>query len=56
VRSIRLARPAHLDDPAVDELIAHAIARAQSPFPGSGAPRTVIRSVSEKQRPRRPKA
>ena len=55
VRSIRLSGPAHLDHPDVETLIAHAIEKAPSPFPGAGAPRTVIRSVSKKQRSRRPR-
>ena len=54
VRSIRLTDPAHLDDPDVESFLALAIGAAEPPFPGSGAPRTVIRSVSDKQRPRRP--
>jgi hypothetical protein len=55
VRNIRLTGPGHLAEPDVEALISQAIARADPAFPGGGAPRTVIRSISAKQRPRRPR-
>lgn len=56
VRNVRLSSPAQLDDPYVETLISAAIDAASPGFPGEGRePATVIRSVSAKQRPRRPK-
>lgn len=55
VRNIRLMRgPSHLTDRDVLRMIHLAIAAADPPFPG-GKIRTTIKSVSAKQRPRRPK-
>jgi hypothetical protein len=55
VRNIRLQSPADLDEPDVKEFITLAIAQAAPPFPPEGgAQRTVIRSISSKQRSRRP--
>lgn len=55
VRNIRLSSPSHLDDPDVDELVGAAIAAAVPAFARDGTePRTVIKSISAKQRPRRP--
>jgi hypothetical protein len=55
VRNIRLQSPEHLDEPAVKDFITLAIAAATPPFPpGGGKQQTVIRSISAKQRPRRP--
>jgi len=56
VRNIRLTAPEHLEDPDVHRLVSDAIAAAAPSFPGDGAPHTVVRSVSAKQRPRRPSA
>jgi hypothetical protein len=56
VRNIRLTAREHLEDPDVHHLVGAAIAAAAPPFPGGGAPRTIVRSVSAKQRPRRPPA
>lgn len=56
VRNVRLIPPMHLDEPEVQRLIADAIAAAKPDFPGDGAPRTIIKSVSAKQRPRRPRS
>ena len=54
VRNIRLQSPAHLDDPDVCGFVKLAIAGAKPRFPAEGgAPKTVIRSISAKQRPRR---
>lgn len=54
VRTIRLTGAAHLDDPDVERFLALAIGGARPAFPGHGLPRTVIRSISAKQRSRRP--
>lgn len=53
-RHIRLENAAVLDRPAVKALMAQAIKRAVVPFDRSVPGRLVIRSVSAKQRPRRP--
>ncbi|HEX9577329.1 MAG TPA: hypothetical protein VF993_06230 [Myxococcales bacterium] len=53
VRSIRLESERDLDKPPVRALMAQAIARAREPLPAKGRGRTVIRSVSATQRPRR---
>jgi hypothetical protein len=53
-RHIVLGSAADLDDPAVRELIAQALERAVKPFDGTIRSRLVIRSISAKQRPRRP--
>jgi len=56
VRNMHLSSPAHLDDPDVERLIDAAIAAAAPGFPADGRePQTVIKSISAKQRPRRPK-
>ena len=54
VRNIRLGDPADIDTPAIRELIAHAVATSPQPFDTATAGRMVIKSISEKQRPRRP--
>lgn len=54
VRNIRLREPADIDTPAVRELIAHAIATSPKPFDVASPGRMVIKSISAKQRPRRP--
>ena len=56
VRHIVLERPAVLEKPAVRALIAHALERAAKPLDGTRRGRIVIRSVSTRQRPRRPAA
>ncbi|MEO8580832.1 MAG: hypothetical protein ABI469_11330 [Gemmatimonadales bacterium] len=56
VRNVRLIPPMHFDEPEVQRLITDAIAGAKPVFPGDGAPRTIIKSVSAKQRPRRPRS
>ena len=47
--------PETLDQPAVQALMAHALKRANPPFDLTRPNRVVIKSVSVKQRPRRPK-
>ena len=55
VRNIQLSSPAQLDDPEVESLVAAAIAAASPGYPREGGvPNTTIKSVSAKQRPRRP--
>lgn len=55
VRNIRLKEPAHLEEPDVQHLIRQALAGATPSFPsGDGRQKTVIKSISAKQRPRRP--
>jgi hypothetical protein len=54
VRNIRLAGAKDLDRPEVRALIDEALARAWVPIDGSARGRLVIRSVSARQRPRRP--
>jgi hypothetical protein len=53
-RHVRLDRPEDLDDPRVGELIDAALARARVPLDPAREGRLVIRSISAKQRPRRP--
>jgi hypothetical protein len=52
-RYIRLTGAAHLADTAVAELLRVAAAQAPAPLPTVGRGRTVIKSISAKQRPRR---
>lgn len=53
-RFIPLTSPATLDEPQVQDLMTQAVAGAKIPLSQSGAGRLVIKSVSAKQRPRRP--
>jgi hypothetical protein len=56
-RFIRLESAKALDRPEVRALVAAAVAQARVPFAERGRGRLIIRSVSNKQRPRRrPKA
>jgi hypothetical protein len=52
-RFIRLESASVLARPEVEALIAAAIEQARTPLPAPGRGRLAIRSVSEKQRPRR---
>jgi Domain of unknown function (DU1801) len=52
-RFIRLASADVLQQPAVEALLAAALARAKTPPPASGRGKLIIRCVSAKQRPRR---
>ncbi|MDP9205020.1 MAG: DUF1801 domain-containing protein [Gemmatimonadota bacterium] len=55
VRNIRLREPEHLEERDVRDLIRQAVAAATPSFPtGGGRQTTVIKSISAKQRPRRP--
>jgi hypothetical protein len=55
VRNVRLESVQDLDDPHISELIERSIQAASPAFTGAKtAPRTVIKSISAKQRPRRP--
>ena len=54
VRSIRLETPQDLDTPAVRALITLALERARVPIDHTARGRLVIKSISAKQRPRRP--
>jgi hypothetical protein len=56
VRNIRLTAPQDLEDPDVRGFVTAAIGAAAPSFPGGGPPRTIVKSVSAKQRPRRPSA
>jgi hypothetical protein len=53
-RFIRLAGPATLDEPAVAAMLETALVLAPRPLPAQGEGRTIIKSISAKQRPRRP--
>jgi hypothetical protein len=53
VRSMLIRDPAQLDDPAVRLLVSEAVARVRWPMPTEPG-RTVIKSISPTQRPRRP--
>lgn len=55
VRSIRLAGPEDLEVPAIRKLIAEAVKRSAAPFDPGAPRRTVVRSISARQQPRRPK-
>jgi hypothetical protein len=53
-KHIVLPSPDGLDDPAVLTLMKEAVARAKVPLDPQGAHRLIIKSISAKQRPRRP--
>ncbi|HXJ45019.1 MAG TPA: DUF1801 domain-containing protein [Bryobacteraceae bacterium] len=54
VRHIVLSGPGDLDSPAIAELMSRALASAPNPIVASAPARLIIKSVSPKQRPRRP--
>lgn len=54
VRNIQLPSAATLDDPAVEALIASAVTRAPVSFDPAAPRHLIIKSISAKQRPRRP--
>jgi hypothetical protein len=53
-KHVVLNSPADLNDPALQDLMHQALEIAKAPFPPKGEHRLVIKSVSAKQRPRRP--
>jgi hypothetical protein len=53
-RHVPLPRLDSLDDPRLLELMARAVEQARVPFPAKGQYRLIIKSISAKQRPRRP--
>jgi len=52
-RFVRLPTVATLADPKVERLIQAALAQAKTPMPETGRGRTIVKSISAKQRPRR---
>jgi hypothetical protein len=54
VRHVRLMAADALDDPRIDALITQALANAVEPIDPAEPHRLVIKSISAKQRPRRP--
>lgn len=52
-RFVRLESAAMLDRREIDELLAAAIEEGETPLPRSGRGHIIIKSVSQKQRPRR---
>ena len=54
VRSVRLSAPEMLDDPRIEALIANAVARTDVPLKPNTTGEIIIKSISAKQRPRRP--
>ena len=55
VRNIQLSSPRHLEDGDVRDLIDQSIEAARPAFTGKpGKQQTVVKSISAKQRPRRP--
>ena len=52
-RFVRLESAKTLSTPAVERLIAAALAQATTPMPASGKTHTIVKSISAKQRPRR---
>jgi len=55
VRHVRLHRPEDFDDPRIDALIAEALEKADHRIDPAGPPRLIVKSISAKQRLRRPK-
>ena len=54
VRHIKLGSARDLDRPAIRALIKAAVSRADVPFDRKGRGKLVIKSISKRQRPRRP--
>ena len=52
-RFVRLPSAATLADPKVERVIRAALAQAKVPMPTTGRGRTIVKSISAKQRPRR---
>lgn len=55
VRHVRLHTPEAFDDPRVQDLIAAALERSEPPIDAAREHELIIKSISAKQRPRRPK-
>ena len=55
VRNVRLFTPDGLHDPRIEALIAEALATTDWPLDPAEPQRLIIKSISPKQRPRRPK-
>jgi hypothetical protein len=53
-RHIRVPSAGRLDELSVKKMMEEATARAAFPFSPQGTPRLIIKSISAKQRPRRP--
>jgi hypothetical protein len=56
VRHVRTESPSDLDRPEIQALIADALSRARTRIDPAGRRRLIIKSVSAKQRPRRPRS
>jgi hypothetical protein len=56
VRHVRLASPEDLDRPELAALMERVVTTTEPPFAAKGMGATIIRSVSIKQRPRRPRS
>jgi hypothetical protein len=56
VRHVPAITEASLDDPRLDALVETALGAAERPIDPAGEERLIIKSISAKQRPRRPKA
>jgi hypothetical protein len=54
VRNVRLMTPEALDDPRIEALIDEALAKAEPPIDPAAEQRLIIKSISAKQRRRRP--
>jgi hypothetical protein len=54
VRHVRLHEAEAMADPRIEALIAEAVARSEPPIDAAAEQRLVIKSISAKQRPRRP--
>jgi hypothetical protein len=52
-RFVRLPTVAMLADPKIERLMRAALAQAKTPMPSTGRGRTIVKSISAKQRPRR---
>jgi hypothetical protein len=52
---VRLDDLSVLDEPGVQGLIAAAVRKAEPPLPSRGRGYTIVKSISARQRPRRPK-
>jgi hypothetical protein len=55
VRHVRLHTPEAFDDPRIQDLIEAALERSEPPIDPTREQRLIIKSISAKQRPRRPK-